>query len=267
MLASVTELDVSTLWSSLAEDANVPLWIVDATGRIEFASRAAINIMADGRPVTGRSLGDLLPGDIGLERLGMISRVASNGRPILMIEMVRGRWSRTVIRRLCVLPRPVVLVLHCLGWNGREQPRPDEFERYDVIEPRSHDAGVLACLTRREMEVLALIGEGLSTLEIAARLSRTPKTVEWHRSSLGRKLNLGTKIELAQLAIASGLTSETVAHLPHRDVDDERNVAHIIGARRLAPMNSLPSSCTRHSLTGAELAMVPETVLAVATAQ
>lgn len=267
MLASVTELDVSTLWSSLAEDANVPLWIVDATGRIEFASRAAINIMADGRPVTGRSLGELLPGEIGLERLGMISRVAGNGRPILMIEMVRGRWSRTVIRRLCVLPRPVVLVLHCLGWNKREQPRPDEFERYDVIEPRSHDAGVLACLTRREMEVLALIGEGLSTQEIAARLGRTPKTVEWHRSALGRKLNLGTKIELAQLAIASGLTSETVAHLPDRDGDDERNVAHIIGARRLAPITPLRRYTKGTSLPSAEMAVVPEPPPAMAMAQ
>ena len=46
-------------------------------------------------------------------------------------------------------------------------------------------------LTLREEEVLRLIGEGLSSQEIGVRLFISERTVESHRASLRRKLELG----------------------------------------------------------------------------
>ena len=69
------------------------------------------------------------------------------------------------------------------------------------------DAPTLNQLTPREREILALIGEGYSLPEIAQRLHRSIKTVETHRLTLGRKLNASNRVELARIAIATGLVS------------------------------------------------------------
>src|SRR6202011_4422403 len=67
------------------------------------------------------------------------------------------------------------------------------------------DAGVGADpidrLSNRELQVLSLIGRGLSSREAAEALGLSVKTVETHRQSLKRKLNLATNAQLLQYAI------------------------------------------------------------------
>lgn len=62
-------------------------------------------------------------------------------------------------------------------------------------------------LTKREREILTLIAEGNSLSEIASQLSRSLKTIESHRLSIGRKLNASNRVELTHIAIANGLVS------------------------------------------------------------
>ena len=56
-------------------------------------------------------------------------------------------------------------------------------------------------LSNRELQVLSLIGRGQSSREAADRLGLSVKTVETHRQSLKRKLNLATNAQLLQYAI------------------------------------------------------------------
>ena len=58
-----------------------------------------------------------------------------------------------------------------------------------------------ATLTPREREVLALIAEGLSSREIGERLAMGVRTVETHRTSLRRKLDLGSPAALVRYAV------------------------------------------------------------------
>jgi DNA-binding CsgD family transcriptional regulator len=58
----------------------------------------------------------------------------------------------------------------------------------------------LGSLTTREHEILALLGEGLSNREIAARLFITPKTVEHHVGHVLTKLDLKRRGEAAAFA-------------------------------------------------------------------
>lgn len=60
-------------------------------------------------------------------------------------------------------------------------------------EPRFAD------LTAREVEVLGLIGEGLTNREIAGRLYLSIRTVEWHRGRLTAKLGVTSRAELIAL--------------------------------------------------------------------
>jgi ATP/maltotriose-dependent transcriptional regulator MalT len=59
----------------------------------------------------------------------------------------------------------------------------------------------IGLLTKRELEVLALLGEGLSNPEIGARLFITRKTVEHHVASLLAKTGLSGRGEAAAFAV------------------------------------------------------------------
>lgn len=63
----------------------------------------------------------------------------------------------------------------------------------------------LAALTARELEVLRLIGKGLSRTEIAAELSRSAKTVDGHQERMMKKLRIDSRAELMRFAIREGL--------------------------------------------------------------
>lgn len=60
-------------------------------------------------------------------------------------------------------------------------------------------------LTPREIEVLTLIGEGLTSREIAQRLVISHKTVDRHRENIMAKLNLHSRVELVKYTIERGL--------------------------------------------------------------
>jgi DNA-binding NarL/FixJ family response regulator len=60
-------------------------------------------------------------------------------------------------------------------------------------------------LTAREQEIMGLLAEGLSTIQVADKLFISPKTVENHRHSIMRKLDLHSTIDLARYAAKLGL--------------------------------------------------------------
>lgn len=60
-------------------------------------------------------------------------------------------------------------------------------------------------LSEREIEIIRLIGEGISYKEIADKLNISPRTVETHKSNMLTKLNLNNTIELVKFAIKEGI--------------------------------------------------------------
>lgn len=68
------------------------------------------------------------------------------------------------------------------------------------ITGRKRGVDRIETLSDREIQVLELMGKGMSTSEISQTLRRSVKTIESHRSSLKIKLGLRTGLELVRYA-------------------------------------------------------------------
>jgi DNA-binding CsgD family transcriptional regulator len=74
--------------------------------------------------------------------------------------------------------------------------------------PRESTKKNPAGLTKRQLEVLKLLTEGLSNSDIASRLYISPKTVDHHISAILLKLNLHTRAEAAKFARMNGISEK-----------------------------------------------------------
>lgn len=69
------------------------------------------------------------------------------------------------------------------------------------------DCPITSRLTKREIEIMTLLGEGNSVPECAKRLDLASSTVDNHKSRLMKKLDVHKATELVRLAIRAGLVS------------------------------------------------------------
>ena len=69
-----------------------------------------------------------------------------------------------------------------------------------VATGKSLDLDPIEALSNRELQVFEMIGQGLTTLEIARKLQVSPKTVESHREGVKMKLNLRNSAQLTRRA-------------------------------------------------------------------
>ena len=74
-------------------------------------------------------------------------------------------------------------------------------QQYLRRTPGSEQDYAYSELTDRELEVLRLIGEGMTNREIAEQLRLTVRTVQTHRTHIMQKLNLGSRAELMRCAV------------------------------------------------------------------
>jgi DNA-binding CsgD family transcriptional regulator len=67
------------------------------------------------------------------------------------------------------------------------------------------NTGSVAALTKRESEILRMIVGGRTNKQIARLLSRSERTVEYHRNRLMRKMAAHNTAELVRLAMVTGI--------------------------------------------------------------
>jgi len=78
-------------------------------------------------------------------------------------------------------------------------------ERGPASEGGNWNLSRLERLSNREREILVALAEGETVQQIAHRLSRSPKTINNHRTHVLHKLGLRNSAQLARFAIAAGL--------------------------------------------------------------
>ncbi len=102
--------------------------------------------------------------------------------------------------------------------RGRSYISRDVAQHVAVSTILPQAGGGIQNLTRREIEVLQRISLGLSSEEIAERMSLSAKTVAYHRRRLMEKLGVSNDVKLALIARNLGLADlvDTDARRPPR---------------------------------------------------
>lgn len=211
------------VWQALISEPETGVGIVSIEGQVLYINRQAAQIYhgPDARPedFIGKYWRDLHDPRWVEERLKVLHRVRLTGAPVLMRTIWRGYQLHTWIHYIeAETPEPPDLD----GADGQGLPErfltitrrvpSDESEEnisagpYEVIESNVADLGALEPLSARELEVLALLGQGLALKEIASVLHRSFKTVDNHRQSIGTKLHIDDRVRLAEVARRAGLT-------------------------------------------------------------
>ena len=70
----------------------------------------------------------------------------------------------------------------------------------DTVEPRISSAPRIGGLSAREVEILALVAAGATNAEVAKSLFLSPRTVDWHLSSVYTKLDVRSRTEATRFA-------------------------------------------------------------------
>jgi two-component system, NarL family, response regulator NreC len=150
-----------------------------------------------------------LPGLSGIDLTKQLSSLMPN-LPILVLsmhdEMVHGErafraGAKGYLTKQEATDKVVIAIRKIL--NGEEYLS-ERMQSLLLKQVRSKQktgiVSVLAGLTDREYEIFRLIGMGMTSSEIAAKLSRSVKTIEAHRANLKQKLGLRNAVELNRFA-------------------------------------------------------------------
>jgi DNA-binding NarL/FixJ family response regulator len=152
-----------------------------------------------------------MPGLTGLEILNIANSEGLSTRLVFFTASIQGRElvMSAAAGAYGVLPKdvPLDILVRSLRQvaGGRRLPLPSS-ERTVSGEREQRNLGttesVLAVLTDRERQIMALVSEGLSNKEIGRRLNLADGTIKVHLHHVYQKLEISNRTVLAALAIS-----------------------------------------------------------------
>lgn len=207
---------------ALTTDPQMGVGVITLSGKIAYLNDQAARIFhgAEARAAqyVGRTWSDHMPPEWVRERLEVLGRVNLTGKPALMRTVWRDfqhfTWITLIDRepeatdRFSVEddPEPIFLTITRRIGGDEEAERLVPKDEHDEVESGVVRLKKLNRLSDRELEVLSLLGQGLSVKETAKILFRAEKTIERHRDSIHAKLEVSDRAELVKVAVRAGLT-------------------------------------------------------------
>jgi DNA-binding CsgD family transcriptional regulator len=183
-------------------------------GTVLFANKIVVNAFPgfDSETIIGQNLMDLAPKAWAEERIKYMQLAIKREHPIILLEILAGTRLSSTLNPIKIHRDGkeewllFITVEHVtpakLRWL-RSRKSSEELVDAQVV-----DLGGLAVLTPRELEVLALMGQGMRQKQIAERLHRSVSTIDRHRERIGVKLGITDRIELVGMAREAALEVE-----------------------------------------------------------
>jgi two-component system, NarL family, response regulator NreC len=154
-----------------------------------------------------------MPDESGLDVAARISRSSAGPRVLILsmhdnseyvLESVRAGANGYLLKDTAATELRNAIRAVCRGESYFSPPVASRLSAA-VRADHTHPGPGLDQLTGREREVLLGIARGRTNKEIAAELGISHRTVESHRESLMRKLQIRTVAELTRFAIGAGI--------------------------------------------------------------
>lgn len=192
-------------------EPGVGVAVVSLTGLIEYVNERTAAVFTRGSPedCIGYHLHEIFDQAWADERLRVFQHVKGTGRPVIVRSIRHGQRIQSTVREIHAelsddaSDCPRFLVVTVEGEHDPAQP-----DQYDIVEAETVSFGELDPLTAREIEVLAMIGHGMTAAQIAKALHRSPRTIERHTDSIRAKLRETSRVQLAAFARRAGLRVE-----------------------------------------------------------
>jgi DNA-binding NarL/FixJ family response regulator len=203
---SGTELEVVLIDDHVALRKGVELLLRREGMRVTGSA----DTFAAGLDMVIRRMPDVALVDIGLDAQGSgidLARAVVERRPDAGILLYTGgALEQDVLRDALACgarglalkagaPAELIAAIRAVA-RGREYVDPRLAE---LLDAREHDA--LHLLSPRELEILGLLAEGLTSDDVAERLVLSPLTVQTHVRNLMRKLEARTRVHALALAL------------------------------------------------------------------
>jgi DNA-binding NarL/FixJ family response regulator len=156
----------------------------------------------------------MMPGLSSLEVARQVGRRSPQTRVVILSMYANHAYVLEVLRSgaaAYVLKKPaageLVRAVREVTIGGRYLSPPLSEEGIETYLKKAEESKTdpYELLTTRQREVLHLIAEGHTNVEIAARLVISPRTVEMHRANLMRKLGVRTQADLIRYALQRGI--------------------------------------------------------------
>jgi DNA-binding CsgD family transcriptional regulator len=201
--------DNESVFDTIGRELGTCITVMDREGTFVYVNDEMLRMYkTTAGELIGTNLSDRgLPEEMVEERMKLLRSVTDDGNECIIRSIWDGIQQFSWVRSLGVeegeIPR-VLAVTRRIG-QGEESAHLYKSE-LPVMDSRFIQLGDLEKISRRELEVLVLIGQGMSSREIASLLCRSTKTIENHRQSLGNKLHCASRVELAVIAREAGLT-------------------------------------------------------------
>lgn len=219
------------LLSLIEQDAQIGVVIATREGLVLSHNSTSLDFFGVGQQhdMIGKNLRDIFVHEFAEERMRWMQMAINENRPMKIVHVMRGRRIVSTI-----------MPLNCPDGNDTEgagESKSDVVEdthpcedrcvavltRYatadekekssetEVLESGLVDLGPLERLSARELEVFVLLGHGHTIPEVAKLLHRSPRTIEQHKASIGRKLGMSTIAQIAKTVGELGLKIDDAA--------------------------------------------------------
>lgn len=215
--------ELRAVFSAIGADPMIGVAIIGEDGHIFWANAQMTKMFfGEGKSsheTMGKNLADMYPKPWVEERLRLLKRAAESSKPMQLRSIWEGRQQYSWIHPLEAeaadamdpgenhggpMPRRFLVITKRVSGEGKAEEL-THADGFDKVDSEVIELGALDVLTSRELEVLALLGQGLAAAEIARLLHRSVKTINTHRENIGRKLKIDDRVKLANVAQRAGL--------------------------------------------------------------
>jgi DNA-binding CsgD family transcriptional regulator len=215
------QIDAASLWAAITHTPGVGVSITDAAGNLLFVNDTAKLLFSESLEVDyrGKTIHDFHSREFADERLAMIGRVLQDGKPLSINHIYHGRRIQSTVWPVRDRRPPYGRAIVVSHERSHDPITPVLAGDCETISSAYIDLGPLNVLTHRELEVLVLLGHGMSVPDAAALLVRSPKTIQRHKSSISEKLGARGQADLVAIVTSIGLNMEDIKlkRLPSTD--------------------------------------------------